>query len=217
MPAPSLDGTALINESKSATGTWTSATNKSTAGSNRLGVVFLGGIAFGSGGITATWGGVSMTQQFERRYATDNQYVVCFTLTDPPTAASQIVVSGLNSFYGMASACSFKDAGAISGVTTGEGNTSTPTITISSATGDLVFAGIGEYNKDPAVGSGQTEISENNDGGTNWGSSSYEAGAASVVMDWSLTVGSSNLWVSGGFSIAAVFSGKPWYGYAQQA
>ena len=70
------------------------------------------------------------------------------------------------------------------------GTTSTPSITVASAAGDLVVdtLSIDGSAASLTVGAGQTQICQNTTGTANgdcWGASSYEPGAASVTMSWS--------------------------------
>mgnify|MGYP003669514198 CR=1 FL=1 len=86
----------------------------------------------------------------------------------------------------------------------------TGSVTVSSAPGDLVFAAIAvddaaDYNLVP--GAGQTEHWDLLGGGDINGGGSTEAGATSVVMDWTWS-GSDN-WAAGGISIQEAVNTAP--------
>ncbi len=70
-------------------------------------------------------------------------------------------------------------------VTADGGTSSTPTVTVSAAAGDLIvdFMGTKETSGNKTAGPGQTERWDGTNGQSN-GAGSTEAGAASVVMNW---------------------------------
>ena len=80
------------------------------------------------------------------------------------------------------------------GTTVGaEGNSTTPSVDVSSASGEFVVATIGAANATSiTTGTGQTRRSTANDGGQIFGEVSSEAGAGTVTM--SGTFGASYLW-----------------------
>lgn len=181
--------------------------SKTTAGTNRLGIVHLrfDTAEFGSNPVDVTWGGVSMTQIGSGANIADAGGIRSFRLVNPPTASSAISVdlSGatvtgyvVTSFNGVDQITPIDTAGVQSATGTG----TTPTATVSSATGNMVASFATAANVFSATGSGQTQEAEITDGGSYVARASYEAGAASVVMDY--TIGSAN-WATLAFEINA--------------
>lgn len=160
-------------------------TGKTTTGSNRFGVVHIGGQSFGTypyiTGIT--WGGTAMTP-----LATSNHDMfgslwgtVGF---EPPTGSSSIVITvngftlggvGISSYSGVHQTVSTSDPQISAD--------DSSTVTVTSAVGDMVVDAIGEYNQTIAVDAGQTEVF-NEPSGVVYGGGSWQDGAASVVMSW---------------------------------
>lgn len=105
------------------------------------------------------------------------------TLTGP---SGEYVISP-SSWYNVNQATPF-------GTTVGaEGNSTTPSVDISSAAGEVVVATIGAANATSiTTGTGQTQRSTANDAGQIFGEVSSEAGAGTVTM--SGTFGASYLW-----------------------
>ena len=194
---------AVLSET-TAGSAWTSSGTITATGSNTYGLVILGGLTFDSLGSEAcTWGGVSMTKRWSYKYTTDQQYTLCFTLIAPPSSASSIVVTGIG-IFGMCSAFTFTGVDQVTGhrsigtTAQGTGNTATSDA-ITSAANDVIVYGLGSYNNDPAVGAGQTQIAEGNNGGTSWGSASYEVATGASETGSYTNVGS--LWVINGISL----------------
>lgn len=79
----------------------------------------------------------------------------------------------------------------------GQGVDTAPTVTITSAASELVIDVVSHYfTADPTVGAGQTERGNESVSSQIGGATSSEAGAASVVMSW--TLGGSTQWVIAG-------------------
>ena len=188
MPAPTLDGTTVLGEAINTSGTHTFASGKTTTGSNRLGIVAVGGVSFGTSGVSGvTWNGVAMTlvDQLKPDMAASLWYIVA-----PPTGSSTVAITfdGLWQGYGIVS--SFQDVNQTTPIGTAaktSGTGETASLTVSSASGETVVDALGCYPNVPTVGAGQTVIGSvgSNSGGDRWGAHSYEAGAASVSMGWS--------------------------------
>lgn len=194
MPAPSLDGTTVLSEPLAGGIGLTFASQKTTAGSNRIGFVALGGQSFGgAGGVTATWNGVAMTKVDE--IGAGGIWAVLFYILNPPTSASTVVASAGAALFGLASCFSMQDAD-VTGTPLGTPATNaSESLTVSSAVGETVIDIIGVYNSSVSVGAGQTQIASQSDSGI-FGFASYEAGASSVVMDWTTSIAYGHVGVS---------------------
>ena len=218
--AVAFDGEAVqtITYSNAASAT---ITNKTTAGSDRVGIVKVGMYHFGSAPYVSgvTWDGVAMTLVGTDVGAANKIGSSMWIIVAPPTGASSIVITfTAGGVYGAAGAESYSgvnQSAPTSGTATANGASTAPTVTVSSATDDLVTDSLGCYNTAPTPHASQTQTFVDNVLGTVFGTGSYEAGAASVVMSWAESqvewgqVGV-NLEAAGGGS-----SGNPWYAYSQ--
>lgn len=185
--------------------------NKTTAGTDRLGIVHLrfDTAEFASNPVGVTWGGVSMTEIGSGASIADAGGIRSFRIVNPPTASSAISVDLasatvtayiVTSYNGVDQTTPIDTAG----VQTGTGTGTTPTATVSSVAGNMVASFATASNIFSATGSGQTQEAEITDGGSYVARASYEAGAASVVMDY--TIGSAN-WATLAFEINAAGGG----------
>ena len=108
-----------------------------------------------------------------------------FTVLVTPTAGATEMTGGSASFSGVAQSSTFNAASPQKNARTGSIN---PTTTVTSATGEMCIDSVClELVNIPTavVGAGQTQITNQNNGNfTSMGLGSYEAGAATVVMDW---------------------------------
>lgn len=169
---------------------------KTTAGSNRYGIVAL---MAGADTVTGvTWGSNAMTLLGKNQNATDGRTAYLYGISNPPTAASDVVVSiggGGVRITAVVSSFNGVDPSAPYGTAqTASGTTSPATVNVTDAvTGDMVVdslyffgGGGGGGGPPPSVGADQTELGHT-DEGARFGSSSYEAGAATVTMSWTLT------------------------------
>lgn len=133
----------------------------------------------------------------------------CFGLVAPASGSHTVAVSYSGtttaSVVGCISCTGVDQTGSASSstvrggaATTATGTSSTPTQTVTSATGDLVIDGIAVSSlvTISSQGSGQTLDWNDSDAGANIrrGAGSHEAGASSVVMDWTLS--GSGAWAS---------------------
>lgn len=150
-----------------------------------------------------------------------------WTLTAPSTGTHNVVVT--TSASTDISVCCYSLNGVDQTTPLGTsvnagGASTTPSVTVTSATGDLVFAFLGVNSASGAavaVGAGQTEQATEELAGANFNilesEISTEAGASSVVMNY--TINNSWNWAEIGVSIKPASggaSGNPWYAYAQQ-
>lgn len=207
--APSLDGETIQTTDTGAATTIT-MTNKTTAGSNRVGIAVAGGLLFGggAGASGATWNGVAMTELADVLEGTNNGYVTVWYILNPPTAASTVVITTSGGFYGHGAAISFKDVdqstpiGTV--VTSSNASTTTPSVTYAGTAADLGFAALGIYGSDPAPDGGQTQISEGSSSAA-YGNNTHEAGATSVTSSWTAGVAAST--AAAGFVLKEVAAG----------
>lgn len=198
------DGEANVTTAFGTPATSHTWTGKTTAGSDRIGI-----LAFAVSNPAAvsgvTWNGVAMTQKASVTNGTDNRGAMIFYIVNPPTAASDIVLSagGNVTAVGIVSSYNGAHQSTQDGATGTASGTATPaTVDCTSTTGDMVvdalyFIGAGTA---PSVGAGQTQ-NGNTDQGTWFGSSSREAGATTVTMSWTLT--SATRWSIAAASIKA--------------
>lgn len=136
-----------------------------------------------------------------------------YYLNDIASFTADVVISYSDSevYYGGAHVLSFSGATStpFSGFTGNNGSDTGPTVTISSASGDLVVATLINIDTSTThtIGSGQTLVRD--DAGTNGTDQAIkqrlvtttEGGAASVVMNGTLSA--SEIWTAVGFSVAA--------------
>jgi hypothetical protein len=157
-----------------------------------------------------SWNGsTSGWQEVVNRISVDNNRSLIRRLLNPAAVSSNIVIT-------MGGTCS--EVGAVvyslHGVhqTTPEGTPqqadgtgTTPTITVAGATDDLIIDVL-YYNRSSALtaGAGQTGVTVTVIAGGSFLGSSREAGATSVVMDWSA---SADFWTQVGVAVKAAAAG----------
>lgn len=202
------------DSSAQATATNTISFSHSTSGTNRAVFVGVGSSADPVGTTsTVTYGGTSMTEQWDfiaqtfyhnsghtlagdANVPTSSQTVaVTLSDTDDELCAGAISASGVDT-----SGTPFGTAA------TANGNSTTPSVNVSAATGDLVvdncYCGTATLAPD---GSQTSAWEEENIATATSGGGSVEAGAATVTMSWSI---SSAAWVIGGIAFKA--APEPW-------
>jgi len=203
-PEPTMaalhDGQANISgRITSNTTTWT-LTGKTTTGTNRLGVVrWLAGLAPS----TVTWGGVAMTN-LGTTVVRGSQTIRMFYILNPPTAASDIVITNIGPTTGAYLVTSYNgvdQTDPIGDVQTATGTSTTPSVTVTSATDELVIDAMDVANVISSVGAGQTAEYLDTTGSSDRFGGSYEAGAASVTMSWTV---SSGAWATMGVALMPV-------------
>lgn len=213
MTAPTFDASSHVNPGSDETHTSTTW-NHTVTGSNPYLLVFLAFRVAGgmTGASSVTYNGTSLTQLGAATNGSTGAEV--WGLANPATgthavvanwtAASTADVCGAASCTG-ADLTGGTNTSPIRGgaATTATGTSSAPSVTVSSNVNDLVFDGIGVSSlvTISSVGSGQTQDYVDADAGSNVrrGASSHEAGASSVVMDWTLSA--SGVWSSMGVSV----------------
>ena len=144
---------------------------------------------------SATYNGVSLSQV--TTFGNGAQYVELWRLVAPATGANTLALSYNNAGPTAKVAVRAVSYTGVDGTTplgslsSATGTSKTPTVTLSSASGELVADFVSPYSAgiDLTVGSGQTsraEVDNASSGFVCYGVSD-EAGAASVTMSWSWT------------------------------
>jgi hypothetical protein len=152
---------------------------------------------------SVTYGGVALTLAGES-ISNGNAHMHLYYLLNPAPGTADVIVY-LNGI---------PDKGIVVGVTTFSNvdqntplgtfasattNTSTASVTVTSATGELVYDVVNFHNKTITVGSSQTARYNINSGGEVRGGASTQPGAASITMSW--TGSGSDNWAIGAVSI----------------
>ena len=189
------DGETVIKEVLSSGGaTAVLSTQKTTAGTNRCVVLTLSGsIDWVNGSVSVDYGGSAMTSLQEQRTARsanpDDCYAGIWYLVNPPTAATTITITwGHESWAGvyvLAVVASYNTVNQTTPFRGSDKNTSY-TITLASATGDIVidaYGAMNEVNTNAPAGN-QTAFGSNCSGGYVVAAAQYAAGAASLAFDW---------------------------------
>lgn len=148
-----------------------------------------------------TYNGVALTKRGNHTVA--NLSVELWSLDSPAIGSYNIVVTLSGSARFTAGGTSFSNAGTgadISGITGSDGASTSPSVSVASASGEFVIDTLAAQGDDinfgptAAVGAGQTELwNEVADGGLHTGSEevrgtgSIESGATSVTMSWTLS------------------------------
>jgi len=178
-------------------------------GSNRFLLVSISSDA--GGGTTwtaATYNSVSMTLVDTLNNATDgaNVRITVYSLIAPASGSNTVAVTRTgppaNFIVIAASFTGVNQTTPLGTSVTGSGTTATqPSVTVTSGASELVYDAIATLNSNAdtfTAGSGQTKRASADDAGNVGGATSTEAGAASVVMDWSSPT---RYWSSLGVSI----------------
>jgi hypothetical protein len=174
--------------------------NATSAGTNRLAVIWIfSGAAMG--GATVTVGGDAATL-----ITTGVGNMSTWYYLSPPTASTAYVAVMPNLSRGAMRVVTFsgvRQSSPIRTSTSASGSTTQPTVTVVTQDGDMLVDGVQQAtNQDFVEGAGQTERADAfyaNDA-FRYASSTEPATSASVVMDW--TVAASVAWVIWGLSVA---------------
>lgn len=186
--AVAFDGEAVLSAHVSASTTWT-ASGKTTAGSDRAGTVRVMGLTTSGAPSSVTWGGSAMSLEtsFAGVGPSDASTFYLYRIAAPPTASSDVVINWSGSTTGdyfVASYNGVNQSDIFGDIQVAAGSSTTPTIAITSATGDMVLdmmITLGGYN---STGADQTKEGGTLDGGIYHAVASREAGASSVTMSW---------------------------------
>lgn len=183
-------------------------------GSDRVLIVTAGALGFPpAAAITGiTYAGVAMTQAWSVAHTqVDSLEMVSegWYLIAPATGSNNVVVSFNSADELWASATSFTGADQsvpLGTPVTGQAASVTPSVTVSSAPGEIVIDGLRAGQPTITVGAGQTSRNEQeNINFSSAGGSSTEPGAASVTMSWSLGAGGyGNFWALGAVAVKPV-------------
>ena len=201
--AVAADGEAILSGRQASADPWTFS-GKTTAGTNRIGVLrfFSGG---GAPAVAPTWGGSNMT--LIGSVAKGAGAVYAYYIVAPATASSDIVVDLTAPAIGAYVVTSYTGAHqstAPTGFASATGSSTTPSVDVTSVTDDLVLDAMDVDNVITSVGAGQTAEYLDTTGPSDRFGGSYEAGAATVTMSWTV---SSAAWCTLGFSLVAAAGG----------
>ena len=155
-----------------------------------------------------TYNAVAMTSVGSATAPDGKQISHMWQLVAPATGANNVVVTCSNNgvdIVAVATSYTLVDQTTPLGTAaTATGTSTTASVTVTSATGELVVDSVSSNLGTLTVGAGQTARG-NGVAGDNQGGLSEEAGAASVVMSW--TIGSSSAWASVGVSLKGAVAG----------
>lgn len=137
--------------------------------------------------MAVTFNGVAMTLIGSETNSRHNVYL--FKLADPSQGSYSVAVTWTNDGWGMAFGQAFTGAQSETGTFA---SADAATVNVTSAVGEYVIDCMACADTTITVGAGQTQIAQTNaqsdsgDTSGDWmvGAGSYEAGAASVTMDW---------------------------------
>jgi hypothetical protein len=190
-------------------GTLSICTNSITcAGSDRLLVVVysIGDSDLANSVVTSmTLGGTSLTKAWGTN-DTASTWVrnELWYLVAPPTGAQNLIVSYFNTgidqgFIGWVNLTNVNQSTPLGTVVTASGSSTTPSVSVSSATGDLVISSVAsDSDANITASTGAIVQVVNVLGGDTCHGIATNAGAASVTMSWSTQ---NQLWTIGGVSI----------------
>ena len=178
------------------------------SGANR---VLRTGVSWAGFAITVTgvtYAGAALSSIGSRVDADDNTGIHIWRRIAPATGANDVVIT-------MSASCTDIVCGNISftgadqttpdgAFNSAIGNSTTPSVVITSATGEIVMDTLDYAEVGAAPGAGQTEQWDSSTGAAINGAGSTEAGAASVTMSWTIT---SAGWVTGGAAVKPVAAG----------
>ena len=186
-----IDSTSSASTAAADSLTWSQTVN---SGSNGLLVVE---VALNNSGTTVssvTYGGTSLTylaSVTQVQMDTEIWYLVAPTVGTAnvvvtTTGGSPEITAGATSFIGVNQATPF---GAPVTAAGNGGNPVMPSLTVASATSDLVLAAAGvHFGTSDTPGGGQTELWNQVVGGGMWGGADTAPGASSVTISWSVPV-----------------------------
>ena len=191
---PGLVGTSCVTANNATTQTWSHTV---PSGNNRILVVGLSLRVRAATVTSLTYGGVALTKIGESRV---RMGVELWRLVAPTVGTANLVASWstTSDLVGWSGSFTNVNQSTPTGTFAAANNiNTTPTVTVTSASGELVIDTVSTRGDalSTTVGSGQAVICSgalSNNKGDGRGASSYEAGAPSVVMSW--TLGASKAW-----------------------
>lgn len=171
-------------------------------GSDRVLVVKIQGLASSDLPTGITYNSVSLTKAVELDGSLTSTAI--WTLAAPTQGANTVAVSGEVGAHDhvVTSVQGGHQTTPVSNSASASNTSGVPTVTVTSATDEMVFDSMAhEFNGTLGVGAGQTLIHKHESGEPSTGTS-REAGASSVVMDWSRDSGNDLSWATCAVSIA---------------
>ena len=192
--SPGLVGTSCVTAAAATTQTWAHTV---PSGNNRVLVVGLSLRTLTRTVTSLTYGGTALTKIGSSNV---RMGVELWRLVGPTVGTANLVAtwSGSSDMVGWSGSFTNVDQTTPTGaIFVSNGSSTTPSVTVGSATGELVIDTLSTRGdaKSTSVGAGQTVICSGALGSNRTagrGASSSEAGAASVTMSW--TMGSSKAW-----------------------
>jgi len=198
-------------------GAYSSVTFSHTTNSALQRVMAVGVASFGpdspTSSSTVTYNSVSMTHVISKNQG-EYDFAYIFSLADPSTGANNVVVTfntnvaqySLGAMTVYNAQVPFTQAQTAGGVGPTE-----PSITVTSATGDLVFDVAGQQQKTAtlSVGAGQTQRWLGTGSSRRDGGASTEPGGASITMSWTDDAASLENWVQAAVNIQAYATPTP--------
>ena len=197
-----------IDATSSGTGTTSPITvsHPTGSGTNRLMLVGISG-ARSSGTVAVsgvTYGGVALSLVGTQAYAA-YQKIWIYQLVAPATGTADVVVTfstapNGGAVVGVVTFTGVNQSTPLGTFVSAQGTSTTPSVNVSSATGELVFDTVNHYWP-LTVGANQTQR-WNTGSGNIYGAGSTESGAATVTMSW--TASGSDTWAIGAVPIKPV-------------
>ena len=187
-----------------------------TVGTGSNGILIIDVSIRTNAGVTVssvTYGGVALT--YIGSATSSKDHAEMWYLKVPVTGTANVVVTltgsenvaaGATNFFGVDQTTSYGS------LTTGNGS-GDPSLTVASATGELVIDAVSDRDVDSeTVGAGQTLLLTTKAGSASndaWVGSSTEAGAASVTMSWTTTGAGAGEWAAVAVSLKPAVNNPP--------
>ena len=150
-----------------------------------------------------TYNAVAMTKQHSDPLTTDSDNCTIWSLLSPATGANNVVITYSGSGDIQGGSVSATGVGAITGPTGAHGSSNSPSVTVTSATGDLVYGHVVAFlNRTTTAGTGETERYDFIGTVSTLDSHGFtEDGAATVTIN--PTLSASNEWSISAFNFQA--------------
>ena len=209
-------GSILIDASSStnlANASIANLTHSTAAGTNRL---LLVGVSLDSGSSaqvsSITYSGQALTLVGARTDAGNTVRMEIWSLVNPPVGTANVAVTlsaqTLGFIVGASTFTGVHQTSPLGTFTSAQGNSTAPSVTVTSATNELVFDAVaGHRRTDFTAGTGQTILwSVGSSGNDVRGVASIKNGVPSTVMSWTSVTGASRGWAIGAVAIKP----EPW-------
>lgn len=150
-----------------------------------------------------TYNGVAMSLAGSKARGDGAAPIQIWYLVGAASGTHDIVASYSESLNLYMQSASFNGGNAVTNYNSAGGTSTAVSVAITSATNDMVvdFFSTNNYGTGPTVGAGQTQITAADSGTIGSLASSYESGAASVTMSW--TISPSQEWWTSGVNIVS--------------